>query len=169
MSPSINPVVPMTLCEDNSACLRVIQMGRFPTMKHVQRTQRCNVHWLSHCFQDKELPLALEQTESDKQSADIFTKAFANKDKWSQVRALVNIFLPSVFFKSYTLVSVLPAAPASRGEMHSVCPMFDHSYVVGLPVLDAIQGDWMDANSSVDSHFDIFDSYESLDSGKSGG
>ena len=152
----------VTLREDNNACLQNIRQGRFPTMKHVSRTHGVNVHFLTQCMNNPATPLLLERCETDAQSADIFTKKFANKDKWNAVRRLINIDLCTSFFREFDIKPCASAIAPSRGVFFSGrFPTYDFSYVGGQTVMDALETDSLpdDEHLTIDSrdHFDCRD------------
>ena len=78
--------------EDNQAMIAVCRSGRNPTMRHLHRTHRVSVDWLHEIFQRDDVVLTYEV--SDRQCADIFTKAFANPEKWRHVCELIAVLSP---------------------------------------------------------------------------
>jgi len=83
---------PLTFHEDNQAMIRVIETGRNPTMRHLQRTHRVSVAWLHETFQSEFLSLRYSLTS--RMCADIFTKAFTDVRQWGGVCALINTIAP---------------------------------------------------------------------------
>ena len=79
--------------------IRVCETGRNPTMRHLGRTHRVSVSWLHERFSEPQLTLVKEPT--DIMFADIFTKGFANPDKWDAVCALINIRDPTKPYWTY--------------------------------------------------------------------
>ena len=75
--------------EDNQSTIQIIKTGRNPTMRHMSRTHGVNVSWLHDLYDKKQF--SIKYTRTDAQSADIFTKAFKDAEKWNQ--ALENIGL----------------------------------------------------------------------------
>ena len=61
-------------------------------MRHIGRTHGVCVRWLHERFND--VHNQLHYCPTDKQCADIFTKAFDNPEKWAHAHLLVNV-LPS--------------------------------------------------------------------------
>jgi hypothetical protein len=79
--------VGLNFYEDNQACIQVVGTGKNPTMRHMGRTHRVDVKWLHETFADNGFRMGYIQ--SDDQAADIFTKAFTSKEKWSVVTWLI--------------------------------------------------------------------------------
>ncbi|MDO7742030.1 MAG: hypothetical protein MUP94_10135, partial [Flavobacteriales bacterium] len=86
--------------EDNTVCIRVMETGKNLTMRHTHRTQRISISWLHEVMKDPDV--WLQHCSSDKMRADIFTKAFHQKDKWTAARQLINILDPSELHKQIT-------------------------------------------------------------------
>ena len=87
--------------EDNEACLAICRTGRNPSLRHVDRTQKISVGWLHEQWGDTYEGWACS---SHMMCADIFTKAFATKDRayWWQVVKLIAHLTPKEWeeFKS---------------------------------------------------------------------
>jgi len=83
----------LRVCEDNQAMIRVIETGKNPTMRYLHRTHRVSVAWLHEVCQGAEIKLTYEV--SAKMAADIFTKAFPDKNKWTAVCDLINHIDPA--------------------------------------------------------------------------
>ena len=73
--------------EDNTAMIRVVQMNQNPTVKHLNR-----VHGIAISFLHDQLASSssksdcdLIYTDSKEMAADIYTKAFTDAAKWSEV------------------------------------------------------------------------------------
>ncbi len=79
--------------EDNQAMIRVVETGRNPTMRYLQRTHGVSVAWLHEIFKNKELDLSYEL--SARMCADIYTKAFTDATLWVQVCYLINVVDPN--------------------------------------------------------------------------
>ena len=73
--------VPLELYEDNQSTSQMMELGKFPTLRHVQRTHGINTTWLSDCL--KRTFFCVKGCHTDRQAADIFTKYFINGDKWN--------------------------------------------------------------------------------------
>jgi hypothetical protein len=82
--------------EDNAAMIQVCRTGKNPTMRHMGRTHRVNVHWLHETFKHKWLDLV--KTGTHCMRADIFTKGFDTLDKWIHALHLINHVDPGTFF-----------------------------------------------------------------------
>ena len=59
--------------------IQVCRAGKNPTMRHMGRTHRVDVHWLHETFKHKWLDLV--KTGMHYMRADIFTKGFESLDK----------------------------------------------------------------------------------------
>ena len=76
--------------EDNQATIQILTTGKNPTLRHLNRTHRVNIAWLHEVF--TKLPeVKLEYCETDKQAADILTKAFTNPHKWEAALGMIGI------------------------------------------------------------------------------
>eukprot|EP00969_Alexandrium_andersonii_P290082 12821320-Alexandrium_andersonii.AAC.1 len=40
------------VCEDNQACFQIAKSGANPTMRHLERTHRCDVQWIHERYLD---------------------------------------------------------------------------------------------------------------------
>ena len=76
--------------EDNQAAIQVLKSGRSPALRHLDRTHRVSLAWLHDVF--SKLPIELQYIASEKEAADIFTKAFVDKYKWTNAVHLINHF-----------------------------------------------------------------------------
>ena len=86
----IGPEVKLRFHEDNEAMIRIMQSGRNPTMRHLGRTHGVSINWLHERFKEKWIQLVKEDTTT--MCADIFTKAFDNKDTWNHACSLINVY-----------------------------------------------------------------------------
>ena len=86
---------PLRFHEDNEAMIRVCRSGRNPTMRHLLRTHAVAVASLHETFSRSDITLLYVQ--SDRQAADIYTKAFDNGDKWRAVCTLIGVYDVSSF------------------------------------------------------------------------
>ena len=73
--------------EDNQATLRIIQTGKHQALQHVSRTHRINTAWISETCRKQ--PIDLGACESHLMAGDIFTRAFTELAKWTDVRRLI--------------------------------------------------------------------------------
>eukprot|EP00972_Heterocapsa_arctica_P030287 4459914-Heterocapsa_arctica.AAC.1 len=69
--------IKLTFQEDNKATIQILNTGKIPTLRRLDRTHRVDVCWLSEVFNDRK-EIDLVYCETDKQAADIFTKALNN-------------------------------------------------------------------------------------------
>ena len=67
-----NKHVPVEFLEDNESTIAVINSGKNPTMRHLQRTHDVSVKWLSDTFKSYKPRLSLINCDTKDQSADIF-------------------------------------------------------------------------------------------------
>ena len=81
--------------EDNETMIRIMQTGRNPTMRHLNRTHGVDVSAMKEQF-DRDYVIT-QYTQSDRQCADIHTKAFDNKDKWQHAANNINVFDKTTF------------------------------------------------------------------------
>ena len=86
------------LHEDNAACIRVMETGRNPTMRHLGRTHRIDVAWTAERIQGPDVELI--KTDTKIMAADIHTKPFpdALRSDWERDLRLINIVDPDKFF-----------------------------------------------------------------------
>jgi hypothetical protein len=78
--------------EDNEVAIRVLSTGKNPTMRHMQRTRGLDLAWLCERFERGDYRIVYCPTRN--MSADIFTKAFIEKQKWIHARKLIAHFTP---------------------------------------------------------------------------
>ena len=88
----LRPKSVLVFHEDNQAMIAVCRSGKNPTMRHLHRTHRVSVDWLHETFKRDDIALVYET--SDRQCADIFTKAFSNPDKWKHACELIAVLSP---------------------------------------------------------------------------
>ena len=60
--------------------IQVCKTGKNPTLRHLGRTHRVNVHWLHERFGESCYKLIYEETRAMR--ADILTKGFVDMEKW---------------------------------------------------------------------------------------
>ena len=73
--------------EDNSAAKRVIDTGRNPTMRHLNRTHKVDLRFLHE--QVEQGNMIVNQCPTAEMAADVLTKAFTNEDKWKHACSLI--------------------------------------------------------------------------------
>ena len=84
---SVEPV--LHVYEDNNSAITVGDKGYSKQLRHVSRTHRVNIAWVSEVLA---LPdVDIHHIDSARQAADILTKQFTQKDKFDQLRKLVGI------------------------------------------------------------------------------
>ena len=81
--------------EDNQAMIRVMKTGRNFQMRYATRTLRLPIAWLHERFNAGDIHLKYEL--SSRMAADVYTKAFADADKWRVATWLINVADPRVF------------------------------------------------------------------------
>jgi ribosomal protein L16/L10AE len=74
----LNRRVKLVLEEDNSAAKRVIETGRNPTMRHLNRTHKVDLRFLFEQVANGNMEV--RQCPTDSMAADILNKAFTNKN-----------------------------------------------------------------------------------------
>ena len=91
-------------------------------MRYLHRTHGVSVAWLHEIFKSKKyLDLVYETT--DRMCADIYTKAFTDKAKWTAVCQLINVVDPSSFPH---LVKSKEPAPQEASASAAAVPWFYH-------------------------------------------
>ena len=88
--------VSVRFLEDNAAAIRVIETGRNPSMRHMSRTHGVALGFLHECLTDKHF--TIEYCETRRMAADIFTKPFANAQKWVHACGLIGLSRPGQFW-----------------------------------------------------------------------
>ena len=74
--------------EDNQATILVVRTGYSPKLRHITRTHKVSLSGLSEVFRDD--TVTLEYCQTDKQAADIFTKALPPQ-KWGSALRLLGV------------------------------------------------------------------------------
>ena len=62
---------------DNLQTISAIEKGYSKKLRHLQRTQRVGIGLLHDCANDEELKMTVQHCPTDKQKADVFTKALS--------------------------------------------------------------------------------------------
>ena len=73
--------VKLIVHEDNQAMIRIVETGKNISLRYLQRTHRVSVGWLHEVFKLDEVEMMYQ--ESAKMAADIYTKSFTDKAKWT--------------------------------------------------------------------------------------
>ena len=76
--------------EDNEAVIKMIIKGRSPTMRHVSRTHRVALDWLSDRI-NLDSKIQIKYIDTKNQLADICTKGNFTRDEWNHLMCLFNI------------------------------------------------------------------------------
>ena len=82
--------------EDNTAMIQVCKTGKNPTLRHLGRTHRVDVHWLHERFLETCYKLIYKETRAMR--ADILTKGFLDTEKWAHALMLINHVDPKTFW-----------------------------------------------------------------------
>lgn len=80
---------PLIFHEGSAAMIRVCRTGKNPTVRNLHRFHAFSVAFLRALFQQPEYQLQYEQSE--RQAADIYTKALHNGDAWGPVARLMGV------------------------------------------------------------------------------
>ena len=80
--------VKVIFMEDNQATMRILQTGRNPTLRHLGRTHRVDLAWLSDVFRFND-QVDIRYCVTSEMCADIFTKSFTNPQRWAHACDLV--------------------------------------------------------------------------------
>ena len=76
--------------EDNEAVVKMIIMGRSPTMRHVSRTHRVALDWLFDRI-NLDHQIQIKYIDTKNQLADMLTKGNFTRDEWNHLLCLFNI------------------------------------------------------------------------------
>ena len=76
--------------EDNQATITITATGSSASMRHTDRTQRISFRWLKQQFEVGHFNMI--NVDTTEQAADIFTKPFVDKPKWTNALRLINHF-----------------------------------------------------------------------------
>ena len=106
---------PLVVHEDNQSMLRVIETGRNPTMRYLGRTHRVSVRRLHEAFKRDNIRCVYAQT--DRMAGDIYTKAFADSDKWIHAQELIHVM--PLQNRIHTLMTTQPRHPRWRRSSRS--------------------------------------------------
>ena len=76
--------------EDNEAVIKMIIIGRSPTMRHVSRTHRVALDWLLDRI-NVDSKIQIQYIDAKHQLVDIFTTGNFTRDEWNNLLHLFNI------------------------------------------------------------------------------
>ena len=71
-----------------------MRSGKNPNMRHMGRTHKISVKWIHEQLTRDTKHLRAVYCDTKDMAADIFTKPFANPEKWAHARKLIGIFEP---------------------------------------------------------------------------
>ena len=75
--------------EDNEEVIKMIILGRSPTMRHVSRTHRVALDWLFDRI-NLDPKIQIKYIDTKNQFADILTKGNFTRDEWNHLLCLFN-------------------------------------------------------------------------------
>jgi len=104
--------------EDNQSAIKIMTTGKNPTMRHMQRTHSLSIAWIKE--QIDRNGYVLDYCPTLEMSADIFTKGFTERHKWTHARKLIAHFMPDEIGLGVTKVNgvINPLAQVEEGESH---------------------------------------------------
>ena len=79
-----------TLLEDNQATLQILKSGKNPALRHISRTHRVNMAWISDVFRKCD-QMGIKYCSTSEQAADIMTKGFTNPVVWDRAISLIGL------------------------------------------------------------------------------
>jgi hypothetical protein len=82
--------VQATLLEDNQATMQILKSGKNPALRHISRTHRVNMAWISEVFR-KCAQMGIKYCNTAEQAADIMTKGFTNPEIWNRAVSLIGL------------------------------------------------------------------------------
>ena len=87
-------LVPLLIGEDNQAVIKIVQKGRTPALRHLHRTHRINLDWITEVCAAEQVELKYVTTKE--QVADMMTKHFDEKKSglWNALLELA-LILPT--------------------------------------------------------------------------
>ena len=98
--------------EDNEAVIKMIIKGRSPTMRHVSRTHRVALDWLSDRI-NLDSKIQIKYIDPENQLADMPTKGNFTRDEWNHLLTLFNI---SHFSSTACIAAMAKRAQQESGE-----------------------------------------------------
>ena len=81
--------VALKLFEDNQAASRIMETGKYPTMRHVERVHGVSLNFLHEMYQRK--VFSLEDCHTMAQAADVFTKPITSFITWSRSMLMIGM------------------------------------------------------------------------------
>ena len=106
--------------EDNQAMIQIVTTGINKTMRWLSRNHGIAVRYLFDHLGDKDRKddTKLVYTRSEWMAADIFTKAFGDKEKWRAACELVNVIDPANFQQTITNRTTMYAQMSNDAKVH---------------------------------------------------
>ena len=123
--------------DDNKAMIGVVQSGRNPTMRHLERSHGVSISWMHEMFTRDYMYLAYEVT--DRMAADIYTKAFNDGRKWKHACLQIGLLDPSLLSDPDTLKALTPTCDPIKGTMQTASgtvdgvPTFPYTHIPIMP------------------------------------
>ena len=124
--------------------IQVCRTGRNPTMRHLGRTHRVDVHWLHERFSDPAFVLYKEDTKGMR--ADVFTKGFTDADKWGYALYLINHIDPARFWRKNPDIPTVSGPAGGDSDSTPALPSaeeFDDSVAIDSWVYDERSRQWL--------------------------
>ena len=94
--------------EDNQATIKVVLKGYSPKLRSLVRTQRVNLSSIKEVFDSGDAKI--EYVKTDKQAADVFTKAL-DPAKWQNAMDLLGLIDPAGQAQRSAREAALKGAP----------------------------------------------------------
>ena len=104
------PVV--RLMEDNQSSMRIIDNGKSRALAHMSRTQGVALGWMAERYREDNF--AIDNRDTEEQTADAMTKPIFDPNKWAQLLDLLRHYDPKDFWKARKPGSST-GEPASQG------------------------------------------------------
>eukprot|EP00972_Heterocapsa_arctica_P049851 7332686-Heterocapsa_arctica.AAC.1 len=76
--------------KETSSRRRVVKSGKNPIMRHLGRTHKVNLAWLSEVIRKCD-QVNIANCNTNEQAADLLTKGFTNPQVWERVRSLIGV------------------------------------------------------------------------------
>ena len=126
--------VDLIIMEDNQACIKILRKGYSDKMRSLLRTHRVNVSAIKECLDEDQIQLVF--VETDKQVADIFTKALCPL-KWPAALDLMGMDTTG---ESHSGAPPAKAKANAKAKSKAAVSFSPHAEIVPIPNKDA-QGD----------------------------